>query len=113
MNKDLAYLQHMLLAVEHIVSYSQNNKTYFMDSELVRDAVVRNFQIMGEACKKVSSKTVSDYPDVPWSKIAKFRDKLVHDYFGINYDLLWDVIEKELPKIEVQLVTIVAHFKKG
>ncbi len=112
MNRDLAYLQHMLVSAENILTYSQNNKEYFLGSSLVKDAVVRNFQVMGEACKKVSVETTNKHVEIPWSKIAKFRDKLVHDYFGINYSLMWDVIQKELPKIVVQLSDVVSELRE-
>jgi len=101
----------MLQSAEKVLVYSQNNKEHFLGSALVKDAVVRNFQVMGEACKKVSETTTNKYVDIPWSKIAKFRDKLVHDYFGVNYDLMWDVIQKELPKIIVQLNQVISELE--
>jgi len=110
-NKDIAYLHHMLESLENVVSYTSNGKSYFLENKIVQDAVVRNFQIMGEACKKISSNTSGQYEDVPWSKIAKFRDKLAHDYFGVNYELIWGIIEKDLPKIKVELERAISALK--
>ena len=107
MNRDLAYLQHILECIDLIFEYTEEGKDDFISNQIIKDAVIRNFQVIGEATKKLSSELISENKDVPWSKMAKFRDKIIHDYIGINYYLVWDVVEKELPKIKPYIVALV------
>jgi uncharacterized protein with HEPN domain len=65
-----------------------------------QDAIVRNLEIMGEAAKHVSSVIKKRHPEIPWKSLAGIRDRLIHDYFGINYEILWQVITQELPILE-------------
>jgi uncharacterized protein with HEPN domain len=99
MNKDLIYIFHIKDAADHILEYTKNGKNEFLTNSLVQDAAIRNFQIIGEASKKISQTTLIKHDNIPWSKMAKFRDKIIHDSFGINYELVWDIVEIELPKI--------------
>jgi uncharacterized protein with HEPN domain len=64
---------------------------------MTQDAVVRNLQIIGEASKKVSPETRAASPDLPWRDMAGMRDRVVHDYFGVSLDIVWDVVENHLP----------------
>ena len=68
-----------------------------------RDAVVRNLEIIGEAVKKLPAQTKRDHPEVEWKKIAGLRDILVHDYFGIDMDIVWDVVQNKLPVLSEQV----------
>ena len=70
--------------------------TFIADAKTV-DAVTRNFEILGEACKYISEKTKLQNPLIEWRKIGDFRNILIHDYFGINYEIMWKIIEEELP----------------
>lgn len=76
-----------------------------------RDAVVRNLEIIGEAVKKLPVETKRDYPDVEWKKIAGLRDILVHDYFGIDMDIVWDVVQNKLPVLAEQVRRILDESK--
>lgn len=69
----------------------------FLNDSKTTDAVIRNFEVLGEACKYVSDETKLKNPLIEWRKIGDFRNILIHDYFGINHDILWNIIEKELP----------------
>ena len=76
------------------------SKEFFYDSRLVQDAVIRNLQVMAESSQRLSDEIKSQYPDVPWNDISGFRNILVHDYLGIDLDVIWSVIEQELPRLE-------------
>jgi uncharacterized protein with HEPN domain len=107
MKSDRVYLSHVLQAIESILKYTEG-MTYedFNSNSLVQDAVIRNFEIIGEATKRVSFQLRNTYPNVPWSKMAGLRDKLIHDYIKVNLVLLWGVVVDVLPlqKIEFQKI---------
>ena len=65
-----------------------------------QDARLRKLEIIGQAVKNLADETRSREPEIPWKQIAGMRDKVIHDYFGVNLEIVWAVIEKELPKLE-------------
>jgi len=69
--------------------------------------VVRCIEIMGEASKHLSNEFRKKYSDIPWSDIAKMRDKAIHDYLGVNYDIVWGVVQKDLPELKRKLKRII------
>jgi uncharacterized protein with HEPN domain len=87
----------MLEAARRAVDFSAG-LTYdnFLKDIKTQDAVIRNIEIIGEAAKNVSEKTRGNYPEIPWKLVAGMRDKLVHHYFGVNIDIVWDVVRKDL-----------------
>lgn len=66
-----------------------------MPIQRLRDVVIRNVEVIGQAVKGISDQTRSLEPDVPWRQIAGMRDKLIHEYFGVDLALVWDVVERE------------------
>jgi len=71
----------------------------FAHDDLHFDAVLRNLEIIGEAVKNISEETRQNYPDVKWRKIAGFRDIVAHQYFGVNEETVWDIVENEIPNL--------------
>lgn len=78
----------------------------FSSDTKTQDAVVRNLEIIGEAAKNVSGQLKKKYPQVGWKDLAGLRDKLIHHYFGVNLDIVWNVIKQELPSILSELESI-------
>jgi uncharacterized protein with HEPN domain len=78
-----------------------------MRSKLIQDAVLRNFEIIGEASRKISVELRQRYPDVPWQRMADFRNVLIHDYDNVNLTLVWRVIENELPVLKPRIKEII------
>lgn len=99
------YLEHMLDCIHRINEYVES-KEQFYDSTLVQDAVVRNLQTMAESSQRLSDSIKSGHQNIPWNNIAGFRNILVHDYLGVDLDMIWSVIEKELPTLESVLTKI-------
>ena len=103
MKDDRIYLLHIRDAIHHIIEYTAAGKEVFFADRKTQDAVVRNLEIIGEATKRVSSSLKDRHPDISWKPIAGMRDKLIHDYFGINLQLVWDVVERDLPALKTKV----------
>jgi len=87
-------------AIKRILEYTKNvDYQDFLQDIKTQDAVVRNLEIIGEAAKNISKNLADKYPQVAWSDLSKVRDKLIHHYFGVNFDIVWDIAEDSLPKI--------------
>jgi uncharacterized protein with HEPN domain len=100
------YLLHAIDAIDAIVRYTTEGADGFFADAKTQDAVIRNIEIIGQAVKGLSDETRSLNPAVPWRQIAGMRDKLIHEYFGVDLALVWDVVERELPVLRPQLEEI-------
>ena len=78
-----------------------------MDNNLVQDGVVRQIEIVGKATKKVSTEIREKYPDTPWRKMAGTRDKLIHDYLGVDLDAVWDTVVKDIPVLKQTMAKLI------
>jgi uncharacterized protein with HEPN domain len=78
----------------------------FMTDTQAQDAVVRNLSIIGEAVKNLSAEFREEHQEVEWAKIAGLRDKLVHDYFSLDWDILWDVVRTKIPTLREQVLAL-------
>jgi len=99
-DRDRIYLDHIAACIERIEEYTAQGRAEFMASHLIQDGVMRNFEIIGEAAKRLSESVQERTPDIPWRRIAGFRDVLIHDYSGIDLEEVWNVIENEMPNLK-------------
>ena len=99
---------HIRDAIRQIVEYTAIRKEEFCADRKTQDAVVRNLEIIGEATKRLSSSLKSAHPDIAWKPIAGMRDKLIHDYFGVNVELVWEVVERDLPLLYDKVTRLLA-----
>jgi uncharacterized protein with HEPN domain len=104
---DLAYVDHILDCVRKINKFSKGiTLSEFKKNELAQDAIIRNIEIIGEASKKITSGTKKKFPNIPWKEISGMRDKLIHDYLGVDVDVVWKTIKKDIPALRKQIIEI-------
>lgn len=101
---DALWISDIKEAIARVEEYTRGMKySDFLEDKKTQDAVVRNIGIMGEAAKKISAEFKRNHKDVNWKAIAGTRDKVVHEYFGVSWSILWDVIKNKLPQLKAQL----------
>ena len=97
MSDDRLYLEHIREAAEKIAAYCGSGREEFRKNPMVQDAVIRNFEIIGEAAKRLSEDAKRQTPEVPWRRVAGFRDVLIHQYMGVDLEEVWNAVEAHLP----------------
>lgn len=100
MRDDRERLRHILEAIERIEKYAQRGEDAFRRDELVQTWIVHHLQVVGEAARGVSPDFRERHSDVPWKSVVGMRDVLVHDYFGLDVDIVWRVVTNELPDLK-------------
>lgn len=101
---DSIFLKHILESICKIEKFTKGiTKSGFIKSVKTQDAVIRRLEIIGEATKNLSSYFKGKYTDVPWSEIARMRDKLIHGYFGVDLNITWSVVKNDLPSLKKKI----------
>ena len=97
---DRLYLGHIREAIEDLQQYAEVGHDAFMTDGMRQDAIIRKLEVVGEAVKHLSEETKQRRPEIPWRRIAGMRDRLTHDYFGVDLSLVWVVVAQELPNLQ-------------
>ncbi|MEA1965314.1 MAG: DUF86 domain-containing protein [Candidatus Aerophobetes bacterium] len=102
------FIKDILECITKIENFiGEMNFDEFMKDEKTKSAVVREIEVMGEAAKSIPKSMREKYKDIPWSQIAKTRDKIIHFYFGVDYEIVWKVVKKRLPEIKLLIERII------
>ena len=103
------YIQDMKEAISKILRYTEDvDYEAFCANELLMDGVIRNLEIIGEAAKKIPAEIRKEHPGIEWNKISGLRDVLAHSYFGIDTEIIWDVVRNKIPKLKMKLASFTA-----
>lgn len=100
---DSLYVEHMLDCIDRVEEYTAEGKEHFYHSRQAQDAVVRNLQVMAESSQRLSEELKAEHDAIPWRDISGFRNVLVHDYLGLDLEVIWSVVEQDLPVIRAVL----------
>ena len=104
---DAVYLKHILDAIHRIEEYVRKIEySGFIENYLIQDGVIRQIEIIGEATKRLSNEIREKYTDIPWKDIVGMRNKLIHDYFGVDVDAVWETVKKDIPVLKKKLMDI-------
>lgn len=114
MRKDKELLQDILDALNSIENFSKGkSKKEFFKSDLLQSAVIRKLEIIGEATKKLSKDLKKKHMNIPWRDIAGMRDILIHEYFSVYLERVWEVTQKDIPELKKQIANILKEIKIG
>lgn len=109
----IEYLEHILTEANFLVGASYDlSLEQLLTDELRKRAIVRSLEIIGEAAKKVDDETRLAYPEVNWRTFAGMRDVLIRHYFGINYDIVWETVQHEIPELAFQVRRIITDLQE-
>lgn len=109
MRDDHERLRHILEAILRIEKYAARGRDIFERDELIQSWMIHHIQIIGEAVRAISFRFKEMHPEIPWSEIVGMRHILVHDYFGIDLDIVWRVIEDDLPELKSKIRSILGQ----
>lgn len=109
MKSDKVCLYHIRDAISQVLKYVDGiSEQEFYQNSLVKDAVIRNLEVIGEASKKVSKETRNQYPNIPWSRMTGMRDKLIHDYISVDVKVIWKVIQESMPTLRKDIEVLLS-----
>ncbi|ALC15496.1 hypothetical protein DSOUD_0708 [Desulfuromonas soudanensis] len=102
-DRDRTYILHILECIDRVERYANNDRTRFDADPMVQDAILRSLQVMAESSQRLSEEVKATQSHIDWRAISGFRNILVHDYLGVDLDLIWQVIKQELPVLKKSL----------
>ena len=107
MRRDELFLKDIVKAMEKIFNYTEEmTKEEFKNDDLIVDAVLRNIEIIGEAANSVSNEIHEEYKDVPWRRMIGLRNIVIHEYFGVDLNIVWQVVTVNLPETKPKIEKI-------
>jgi uncharacterized protein with HEPN domain len=107
MKHNQVFLNHILDEINFLIKETEGKKfEEFIKNEVLKRACSRSLEIIGEAVKNLSNDFKKVHKGIEWKKIAGLRDKMIHGYFGVNWDIVWDVIKNQIPKLKEQVDSI-------
>jgi len=114
MHRIEVYLKHILDECEFLIKYSKDKSAEeFVKDEVLKKAFVRSLEVIGEAVKKLPLEFKLSHSEIPWKLIAGMRDKLIHEYFGVNYQIVWQTVKEEIPRLKEKIQKLLLEIQKS
>ncbi|PIP16638.1 MAG: DUF86 domain-containing protein [bacterium (Candidatus Ratteibacteria) CG23_combo_of_CG06-09_8_20_14_all_48_7] len=108
MNRDLPFLKHILDETAFLLKETEDiTFDAFIKDELLKRGCTRSLEIIGEATKNISPELKNKHKDIEWKRMAGIRDKIIHYYFGVNWDIVWSVLQEKIPELKQSIATII------
>lgn len=108
------YFDDIISSIEKIKKYIKTiEDKEFIKNSLIVDAVIRNIEIIGEASKNISDTIKKKHPDIPWKRMIGLRNITIHEYFGVDLEIIWEIVSKNLPEIKPKLNKIRKNYFSG
>ncbi len=114
MTRDIEiFIEHILESINKIEEYSKSlSKEKLIKDSIIQDAIVRRIELVGEAAKNLPDDFKEKYFFIPWKEIIGTRDKIIHHYFGVNLDMIWEIITINIPDLKIKILKIKKELKK-
>ena len=106
------YLRHILDEIDYVLTHIPETFDSFANDETLKRAFIRSIEIVGEASKKLPDEIKSAQPNIEWRKVAGMRDRLIHDYFGVDYTIVWDVVSQKFPALRGNIQALLDSLEK-
>ncbi|MCA1841325.1 MAG: DUF86 domain-containing protein [Actinomycetota bacterium] len=103
------WLEDIQDALRRIAEYTASGRTQFFESEATQDAVIRNLEVLGEAARHILVRLLEAAPEVPWQLVIGMRDRLIHGYFILDLEIVWETIERDLPGLRAAVDRLLAE----
>lgn len=111
-DRNRLFIVHIRDAIDKIEQRIKGvSKEEFLHDDMIQDAVVRQFEVLGEAINNLSDEIKEEYSQIEWNKAVGLRNALIHGYFDVDYDIVWDTIENNLPDLKIQINKIIEDLK--
>jgi uncharacterized protein with HEPN domain len=110
---DTVYLRHIIDAFLQIERYT-NGVTYeeFLSNSLLQDAVIRQLEVMGEAARNLSADLQNEYPAIPWRQMISLRNRMIHAYFNVNLQIIWEIIQGDIPNLKQDMMRVLENLNQ-
>lgn len=104
LDSNLELVRHIKDEVDFVLTNTkEKSRDEVMADTVLYRAIIRSLEIIGEASKKLEEEFKSDHPEIEWKKMARTRDRVIHNYFGVDYDIIWDIIQTKLPDLQERI----------
>ena len=105
--ENIVFIKHILDSINAIEDFSKGmSRKELSSNRMKQSAIVREIEVIGEAVKNISDNLKENYSSVPWKEIVGTRDKMIHHYFGVDLDIIWNMVKKDLPKLKLSMEKI-------
>jgi uncharacterized protein with HEPN domain len=109
MKDERLYLAHIIECIDRVERYIADGREAFFNSTLVQDGVIRNLQVMAESTQRLLEATKMAHPEIPWERIANFRNVVTHGYLDLDLNIIWAVVEQDVPPLKQCVTTIITE----